>query len=76
MGDLFHEQVKYAYINEIFKIMRVAAGHTFILLTKRPERIPDIFDYLDYGTPCGGVLPNLWLGVTCENQEIADKRFS
>lgn len=75
MGDLFHEQVAYAYIGQVFSVIRDNPRHIFLILTKRPERIEDVFDYLDYGTPCGGILPNLWLGVTAENQEMADKRI-
>lgn len=76
MGDLFHEQVAYAYIGEVFAVIRDNPQHTFMVLTKRPKRIPDIFDYLDYRTLCGGYLPNLWLGITAENQEMFDLRWS
>jgi len=73
MGDLFHEKVSDSKLGVIFKIMRDNPKHTFLLLTKRPERMHEymteyqIFNY--------GVQDNIWLGVTAENQEQADKRI-
>lgn len=49
MSDLFHEQVPDDFICKVFDVMRasmagigVAPGHTFQVLTKRPERMRDI----------------------------------
>lgn len=76
MGDLFHPQVAYAYIGEVFKIMRVAAAHTFMVLTKRPENIASFYNHMEYNENTNSVLPNLWLGVTAENQEMFDLRWT
>lgn len=38
MGDLFHEDVPFKWIDEVFGVMAVADWHTFLVLTKRPER--------------------------------------
>ncbi len=70
MGDLFHEDVPMKWISEV---MGFIAGsevqrHTFMVLTKRPERMRDYFNELD-------IPPNLWVGVTAENQERADERI-
>ena len=39
MSDLFHEQVPDAFIDKVFGVMGLATGHTFQVLTKRPERM-------------------------------------
>ncbi len=39
MGDLFHKDVPLTYIVKVFAIMAIARWHTFIILTKRPERM-------------------------------------
>lgn len=38
MGDLFHEYVPMAWVDEVFLRMALCRRHTFMLLTKRPER--------------------------------------
>lgn len=68
-NDLFHEDVPYTFIFDLIKIIRDTPQHTYQILTKRPEKMEDFFLKL------GFVLPNLWLGVTTENQEQADKRI-
>lgn len=48
MGDLFHETVAFETIDEVFGIMAVAhatRGHVFQVLTKRPERMLEYFEF-------------------------------
>ena len=66
MADLFHRDVPDYAIDAIMEVICLAKEHIFLLLTKRPERI------MSYGLQS---IPNLWLGVSCENQEWADKRI-
>jgi len=81
MGDLFHEAVPSEFISKIFRTMWHAWWHTFIVLTKRPERMVAWYDDLKDGSPIVGTekeswpLPNVWLGVSVENQAAADKRI-
>lgn len=63
MGDLLHEEVPDNYIRRVWSVVRACPQHTFMLLTKRPERLADL-KRAGYNRPC-----NLWLGVTVENQE-------
>lgn len=74
MGDLFHEDVKEEWIIDVWRIMESARRHTFMLLTKRPARLKQ---FIDAGMKhCGrATTDNIWLGVTCENQEMADLRI-
>ncbi|MHC1788584.1 phage Gp37/Gp68 family protein [Solidesulfovibrio sp.] len=39
MTDIFHEAVPDSFLDQIFTDMALAQHHTFILLTKRPERM-------------------------------------
>ena len=38
MGDLFHDDVPEDFINKVFSVMLATKEHTYILLTKRPQR--------------------------------------
>lgn len=111
MSDLFHQEVPQWYIDQIFGYMLAnhvldrQAKHTFMVLTKRPERMNSYFaagakaliqrwskaldgvvimddadvlfsEYVfgfeqDYLWP----LPNVWLGVSVENQKAANERI-
>ena len=73
MGDLFHEDVPTGLIIDIFGVITGADQHTFLILTKRPERMKSFMEYINRfrTTP----LKNVWLGVTAENQRTADERI-
>lgn len=79
MGDLFHGQVPFESINQIIKIITLCKQHTFLILTKRPKRMAEYFKHLEYLLQIVGEsrlpIPNLWLGVTAENQQRADERI-
>jgi protein gp37 len=85
MGDLFHEGVSDDQILSVWMAMGEfydAKGkmqpydkrphHTYLVLTKRPERMRD---FLKSRYPEHFQRPNVWLGVTAENQEMADQRI-
>lgn len=72
MGDLFHKDVPFSFICDVFARILLETRHTFLILTKRPERMKEFFDtLLVKKLP----LPNVWLGVTAENQDQADLRI-
>ena len=71
MGDLFHEGVVGHYIHSIFQAMRVHNEHTFLVLTKRPERMRRIVMNCQWWAPS----ENAWLRVSVENQEYVAKRI-
>jgi protein gp37 len=68
-SDFFIKEAD-AWRAECWDIIARCPQHTFQLLTKRPERIADC---LPRGWTKGW--PNVWLGVSTENQEMADKRI-
>ena len=74
MSDLFHEDVQEEWIIEILKVIEQCPQHIFMVLTKRPERMRKLFkDVRDHFEPWP--LPNLWLGVSVEDQKSANKRI-
>lgn len=114
MGDLFHEDVPVAWIDQVFARMALAPQHTFQVLTKRSKWMRDYLASRSVpderghpaeeirvamtalvGTPsrraaapsllaiplgkyCASIpwpLPNVWLGVSTEDQTRADERI-
>lgn len=69
MSDLFHPDVPYDFIVDVFATMNANRQHTFIVLTKRPDR----YYQLVRGTLMP--IPNVWIGVSVENQKAADERI-
>lgn len=70
MGDLFHDDVDDGFLCRVFDAILAAEQHIFLVLTKRPKRMMNFFKKCIHGT-----LSNLWVGVTVENQEVANKRI-
>ncbi len=48
MGDLFHEDVEEAWLDAIFTFIALCCRHTFMLLTKRPERAQEYLSRPDF----------------------------
>ena len=69
MSDLFHEDVPMSFLNRVFKVMTDCPQHTFQVLTKRPIRM------LAYMSQRDTIPPNVWLGVSVEDQATADERI-
>ena len=62
MSDLFHEDVPLEFIQSVFATMRECNQHVFQVLTKRPERMSELSDHLDWA-------PNVWMGVSVETAD-------
>lgn len=112
MSDTFHQDAPDEFIAAIFGIMAACPQHTFQILTKRAERLPEWFAWIDQramatdrkwraydcwldaeGLSPGlrssdwasvfldrahlvpWPLPNVWLGVSVEDQQRADERI-
>jgi protein gp37 len=87
MSDLFHEDVPDGLIGSVFDVMAKTPRHTYQILTKRHGRMRSLlgkwaddgwmwrrYDGLWCG-PVKGPLPNVWLGVSAEDQKWADIRI-
>jgi protein gp37 len=44
--DLFHPSIPFEYIAAVFGVMAACPQHTFLVLTKRPERARAFFDHI------------------------------
>jgi protein gp37 len=79
MSDLFHEAIPDEFIGRAFCVMAEASQHIFQILTKRHERMRALLSSLPLSFPVGMIagdtLDNVWIGVSVENQEQADKRI-
>lgn len=83
-SDPFHPAVTDEMLDRLFAVMAEANWHTFQLLTKRPERMREYcMSFVDrhQNEAAPGILdrtawplPNLWLGVSVEDQASADQR--
>ncbi len=72
MSDLFHDDVPDEFLARVFAVFATIGmeRHTFQILTKRPARMLRFVHTLPYWP-----LPNVWLGVTAENQARFDERW-
>lgn len=81
MSDLFHESLSEECIADVFNVMATTPRHTYLVLTKRPKRMLDIMGGPKHHHLWNArlwhrkVLPNVWLGVSVEDQETADERI-
>jgi protein gp37 len=49
MSDLFHESVPFEFIASVFAVMSVTSRHTYQVLTKRPARMVEFFEWVKDG---------------------------
>lgn len=61
MSDLFHDDVPFSYLQEIFRIMQQTPWHIYQILTKRDKRLVELAPKLQWAE-------NIWMGVSVENQ--------
>jgi protein gp37 len=87
MSDLFHDAIPAIFITRVFAVMASTPEHTYQILTKRQYRLEALlneeqfqddienimgeYTHADFVYP----LPNVWLGVSVENQRAADERI-
>jgi protein gp37 len=72
MSDFFHDNVPFKWFDNAIEIMACAYQHIFLLLTKRARNIKKLFNINELKYDCP---PNIWLGVSVENQKTADERI-
>ncbi len=66
MSDIFHKDIPDEYVMKIFAVMNKAHWHTFQVLTKRPERLAQMANKLNW-------TDNIWMGVTVEANDYVDR---
>ena len=75
MGDLFHDDVPFDRIMDVWDVMGECSQHTFQVLTKRPERMREFARWMEDVELMRCAHSNVWLGVTAENQARANERI-
>jgi protein gp37 len=64
MSDLFHNDIPFKFLDQVFDVIKRTPQHTYQILTKRSARM------LKYFSSSGRVVPgNVWLGVSVENRQ-------
>lgn len=66
MSDLFHEDVKLSFLQQVFDVIRETPWHIYQILTKRQQRLQELAPQLDWPA-------NLWMGVSVENQNYTHR---
>ena len=69
MSDLFHQKVPDAFIQRCFRVMNQASQHQFQVLTKRPERVVQLSQSLNW-------TENIWMGTSVENSDYIHRIHS
>ncbi len=64
MSDLFHNDIPFEFLDQVFDVIKRTPQHTYQILTKRCARMHKYF------TPGERCVPgNVWLGVSVENRK-------
>lgn len=66
MSDLFHARVPFEFIARVFDVMAATPRHTYQVLTKRALRLRRLAPRLPWPD-------NVWIGVSVESLEVADR---
>ena len=66
MGDLFHEDVPFEFIQRVFDTMAKCPQHIFQILTKRSVRLAQTAHHLPWPK-------NIWMGVSVKNAEAVER---
>ena len=66
MSDLFHQDLPFAYLQEIFTVMRQTPWHIYQILTKRDQNLAELASKLEWSE-------NIWIGVSVESQQYAHR---
>lgn len=74
MSDLFHEDVPFEFISDVFKVMDQLRKHTFLILTKRPKIALQFQNWNKQQFKHWQHPANVWLGTSCNDQKSAEIR--
>lgn len=66
MSDLFHEDIPFSFIKQVFTVMNENPKHTFQILTKRSDVLLQHHKELTW-------TDNIWMGVSVESQEFIQR---
>jgi len=69
MSDLFHEDIPDEFLDAVMDVISRTPHHTYQILTKRAERLPEYFSTRKCPT-------NVWLGVSVEDRHFGLPRIN
>lgn len=64
MSDLFHNEIPFEFLDQVFDVIRRTPQHTYQILTKRASRMREYFYSKGRAVP-----NNVWLGVSVEDRK-------
>ena len=70
LADIFDNRADRAWRQDLFEVIRECPNLDWLLLTKRPENIRKMLP-----SDWGDGYPNVWVGVTAEDQHWFDRRW-
>jgi len=70
MSDLFHNEISFAFLDEVFSVIERTPQHTYQILTKRASRMRKYFSLDRRIVPA-----NAWLGVSVEDRKYGLPRI-
>lgn len=66
MSDLFHEDVPFEFIDDVFDVMRRTPRHIYQVLTKRADRLNELGPGISWPA-------NVWMGVSVESEAYTQR---
>jgi protein gp37 len=66
MSDLFHKDVPFDFIKQVFEVMNNTPLHTYQVLTKRGDVLFKHHEKLNW-------TENIWMGVSVENDRVTER---
>ncbi len=75
MSDLFHVNVPFDFILQVFQVMKNTPQHTYLILTKRPERAVEFWSWMKFNLHGWRCSENVWMGPSCNDQASAEERI-
>jgi len=70
MSDLFHDDIPFEFLDEVFSVIERTPQHTYQILTKRASRMRKYFSPENHIVPA-----NAWLGVSVEDRKYGVPRI-
>lgn len=66
MSDLFHKSISLEFVQRVFEVMNNTPQHTYQILTKRGDVLERFAPHLNF-------TPNIWMGVSVEDQRVVSR---
>lgn len=66
MSDLFHKDISVEFIRKVFRVMNDCPHLIFQVLTKRADRLAEVWDKLQW-------TENIWMGVSVESELVTHR---